>query len=164
MYPHLPTEGSLLNGANVPLKSNVHHRLPRSRGGTGAKSNLSTVNPLQHVAWHVLVSNHWATTIALRLSNWVYDACPQYDVYPRFICKPNEGLVYTQRMTLRELEIEDRLRHTCSQYEKFTPARRDAWDCLFGGLTPEHIAEHINDVWLDPQYTLFVKYQKAPAT
>ena len=60
---------------------NVHHRKPRSLGGTDKRENLSTVYVNEHVAWHKLFGNNDVTTIA-RIINTVW-LDPDYEFVVR---------------------------------------------------------------------------------
>jgi 5-methylcytosine-specific restriction endonuclease McrA len=61
-------------------KMNVHHRKPRSLGGTNERSNLSTVLEVEHQAWHRLFSNNDPATIA-RIINTVW-LDPEWEFVP----------------------------------------------------------------------------------
>ncbi len=50
---------------------NVHHRLPRSKGGTDDEENLIRVPSHFHDAWHLLFKNHNPELIA-RFCNEVW--------------------------------------------------------------------------------------------
>lgn len=43
---------------------NVHHRKPRSLGGSNTRENCVTVPVTQHQAWHTLFHNYDVETIA----------------------------------------------------------------------------------------------------
>ena len=49
---------------NKPEDVSIHHRRPRSRGGSGNSSNLSKATRVQHQAWHTLFQDFDPETIA----------------------------------------------------------------------------------------------------
>ena len=61
----------------------VHHRKPRSRGGTDHPSNLVKVYKNEHQAWHLLFANYSPETVA-RIINEIW-LDPDYElvVYQR---------------------------------------------------------------------------------
>ena len=45
------------------MRTNRHHRRPRSQKGSGAPRNISRVSVLKHIAWHDLFGNMTAEEI-----------------------------------------------------------------------------------------------------
>lgn len=59
-------------------KKTVHHRKPRSIGGTDDTRNLSYITDRKHKAWHTLFQNKRADQIVWELNNVYLD--PDYVV------------------------------------------------------------------------------------
>lgn len=52
-------------------KTDRHHRLPKSRGGTNHPRNLIRLPVELHIAWHTLVGNATAPEAAKILSDYI---------------------------------------------------------------------------------------------
>ena len=53
-------------------KKNRHHRLPKSRGGSGHPENISLVDPERHFLWHALFLNMNAEEIVEEINRvWI---------------------------------------------------------------------------------------------
>jgi hypothetical protein len=54
------------------MANNVHHRLPRSRGGKSNKYNCANVNKTRHYWWHCMFSNMTGEQIMQDINtNWL---------------------------------------------------------------------------------------------
>lgn len=51
-------KGGSINGKRKRQQLTVHHRKPRSRGGSNEPSNISHVKHNLHMHWHGLFDNH----------------------------------------------------------------------------------------------------------
>lgn len=66
-------------------KDSVHHRRPRSQGGTDTQRNLSIIPAHKHQAWHLLFDNKSPYEIAAIINAIYLD--PDYF----FVCKRKEN-------------------------------------------------------------------------
>lgn len=70
-----------------PEDTNIHHRLPRSRGGGDEPKNLSRVDSKKHAAWHYFAGNLGVVGLAA-LINKLY-----LPMDWRFVAIGSEGFV-----------------------------------------------------------------------
>jgi hypothetical protein len=114
-----------------------HHRRPRRHKGPTKPHNLMTLTMRSHYAWHYIVHHLYATNIARQINKWH----PQYKIrvecrrvddphYPDLSCNVHDEKIQAIPTALQE----------------------EAWEYLFGGLTPQQIVHEINTKYLDPDY------------
>lgn len=145
----LPT---LTDERGKPLLRNKHHRRPRSRGGDNGQSNIVTVDAYDHLAWHQLAHNWWATTFVRQLNFWDGHTLG-YDGFV-FTCTPSRAIRNTTNPVLQREIVLARKQHP---YRYMSAAQRHAWVRLFGQQPhPRHVCEQLNDLWVDRDYRIYV--------
>ena len=112
----------------------MHHRIPRSRGGTRKRPNLVEKPRRHHVAWHQIVRNMLAEEAISFIS--ILWQCQSLQHTGCFV--PIRGGIEMPISSIRINPLS-------------FPAQQRAFEFLFGelGLTPEAMAWEIES-WIDP--------------
>ena len=66
------------------VKTNRHHRCPKSRGGTWATDNISVIPIRKHAAWHCLFENYDVYAIVHIINKVFLD--PAYRLEVKEVC------------------------------------------------------------------------------
>lgn len=118
----------------------VHHRRPRSLGGTDDSFNISYVIKKDHCAWHLLFGNMNAYQIA----DWLNYHLPFSDERLNIV-------VVCTFINRSEVKLKG---ENNSKNKKKT---LKAWERLFGKLSFYDAISCINNTWLDPSYHLYLE-------
>ncbi|MBP9669711.1 MAG: hypothetical protein KBE09_05485 [Candidatus Pacebacteria bacterium] len=139
----------LVDERGKPLLRNKHHRRPRSRSGDNSQLNIVHVDAYDHLAWHQIAQNWWATAFIRQLNYWQEPLTLERDAFA-FTCTPSHNIRHTTNTSLRK---EMMLAKRQSLYRCMNPGQRTAWLRLFGyEAHPKHVCEQLNDTWLDRDY------------
>lgn len=126
------------------IRTEEHHRRPRSLGGTNNPSNISYVRKREHTAWHVFVGNMNAYQICGLLNQ-----CKQKPKNMQVVCRFING----QRVTKKG-------HHNSKNGNKC----EKAWKVLFKNMTFKEALAYINNVWLDPSYHFYLRRERKSYT
>jgi hypothetical protein len=116
-----------------------HHRKPKKLGGNSSKRNISYVPRFKHEAWGILFDSFPAHVILERLRFF-------YELF---------GIDFKKSLAQAERDSE-----WISTRESMRRRRR-AWDILFYRMNIYEILDEINRVWLDPDYKLVIRSERA---
>ncbi|MEK7628049.1 MAG: hypothetical protein AAB421_01360 [Patescibacteria group bacterium] len=132
---------------------NIHHRLPRSRGGDNSPENLVEINQVLHAHWHEIFRNKTSREIAIQLTVWMaWGYIFKGEKRLRFVCKETEQEESTGGwFRLRPWSGHGRGGNLRNIHSKMTGDQRDAWNTLFGArTTPDVVVQAINEMLVHP--------------
>ena len=118
------------------VRTEEHHRRPRSLGGLDSITNISYVEWNKHQSWHTLFGNMNAQQICN-----VINSCfkpPEVEI----VCKFINGQEVLKK---GGKESNNKKKRSC------------AWETLFKGLSFKEAIQYINNTWLDPSYHLYIE-------
>lgn len=156
--PHAISRPSLVDHLGQPLRSNRHHRRPRSRGGHLDEWNKAIVKPVDHILWHMLAQNFWATVIIRQFNAWKGQTFQSVrGPKPHFICVPSPNARYlADRIAQQEILRAESM----SISGRMTRAQERAWHQLFGRNThPAVVVQRLHLHWLDRDYEVKYEYR-----
>jgi hypothetical protein len=138
-FSKIKKKGGPLKKKEKMLRTEEHHRRPRSLGGSATVDNISNVLPIPHRCWHVLFGNMNCFQICDKINNL------------QTPLKPRKIVVICQFINGNPVEVKGE--HNSKNKNKCL----HAWKILFKGMkTFKKKIAYINNVWLDPSYHFYV--------
>jgi hypothetical protein len=125
------------------IKTEEHHRRPRSLGGNDSLSNISYVEPNKHKAWHTIFGNMNTYQIVNILNKLKY--------------KPNNIYITCEFINGNEV-LKSGINNNSKRDSKISYS----WYQITKGCESfEEIIKYFNNTWIDPSYKLKINYLKA---
>lgn len=123
---------------NLPFDETKHHRKPQSLGGRDDTENISLVYRYKHEAWHLLFDNLPAQKMFEKFLEF-------YDVFgPENSRSPFQTRIIQEWVRARKSRIK----------------KLHAWKALFDNMSTVQIVSEINQIWIDPDYRLFIEIER----
>lgn len=120
------------------ISTEVHHRRPRSVGGTNSPSNISYVPSRKHNNYHTIFGDFNIFQVADKINAYF---------------RPLGYLVYVKFINGDEVKKKG-FGHDSKNIDKLL----SAWEELFGeDCSFEECIAQLNAIWIDPSYHLYIK-------